>query len=133
MWMRQRIYRDEMEEIRQELKRMRKDKRQLENELESLKFKKRLEQEEIVHMTKINEERMKQEVESEKIKLTKKYAEDIAKFKEEQRIELVESLKEFHSKIEKRFNDELNSLKEVYGLLMQRLPNVNLTLEKRLK
>ena len=106
--------------------------RQLKVELEDLKLKKRMEQEEIKHMTRLNEERMKQQVEQEKVSLTKKYHEDIAKFKEEQRVTLVNSLKDFHTKIEKRFGDELSNLKEVYGLLMQRLPNVNLTLEKKL-
>jgi hypothetical protein len=109
------------------------ERRKLKDELEDLKLKKRLEQEEIKHMVRLNEERMKQEVEQEKIKLTKKYHEDIAKFKEEQRIQLVESLKEFHTKIENRFNSELENLKETYKAIMARLPNVNLTLEKRLK
>ena len=108
-------------------------KQRLKIELEELKLKKRLEQEEIAHLQKLNEARMKQEVEEEKIKLLKKYANDIAEFKEKQRVELVESLKSFHTKIEARFGDELKNLKEVYGLLMERLPNVNLTLEKRLK
>ena len=108
-------------------------KQRLKIELEEVKLKKRLEQEEIAHLQKLNEARMKQEVEEEKIKLLKKYANDIAEFKEKQRVELVESLKSFHTKIEARFGDELKNLKEVYGLLMERLPNVNLTLEKRLK
>ena len=109
------------------------EKQQLKVELEELKLKKRLEQEEIAHLQKLNEARMKQEVEEEKIELLKKYANDIAEFKEKQRVELVESLKSFHLKIEARFGDELKNLKEVYGLLMERLPNVNLTLQKRLK
>jgi hypothetical protein len=124
---------DELEEVREEIKNLRVAKRKAEEELEELKFKKRLEQEEIVHLQKINKEKLEQEVTGKKIELEKKYAEDISKFKEQQRVELVKSLKEFHEKIEKRFGDELSNLKEVYGLLMARLPNVNLTLEKKLR
>lgn len=123
----------EIDDLKMQIKGLKTEKHKLNEELENLKLKKRLEQEEIKHMTRINEERMKQELETEKIELNKKYTRDIADFKEEQRKELVASLKEFHTKIEARFGDELKNLKEVYGLLMQRLPNVNLTLEKRLK
>lgn len=123
---------DEIEKAREQIKSLREEKRAIKEELEDLKLKKRLEAEEIKHMVRINEERMAQEVEAEKTKIARKYAEDIATFKEEQRKELVSSLKEFHGKIEKRFGDELNNLKEVYGLLMQRLPNVNLSLTKKL-
>lgn len=108
------------------------ERKKLREELEELKLKKRLEQEEITHMTRLNEERMKQEVESQKIELIKKYNEDITKFKEEQRIILIDSLKEFHTKMESRFNSELENLKETYKAIMERLPNVNLTLTKRL-
>ena len=106
--------------------------RQVKEELEDLKLKKRLEAEEIKHMVRINEEKNKQELESEKIKIIKDAQEQMAKFKEEQRVILVESLKDFHGKIEKRFGDELTNLKEIYGLLMSRLPNVNLSLTKKL-
>lgn len=113
------------------IKGLKKDKSEAVEALEELRLKKRLEQEEITHMQKINSERMKQEVETKKIELTKKYTEDIAKFKEEQRVELVNSLKDFHTKIEARFNSELENLKETYKAIMARLPNVNLTLTKK--
>ena len=121
------------DDLREENKDLRSAKRKLTEEIEDLKLKKRLEQEEIKHLQRLNEERMAQDVESKKIELEKKYHMDISDFKEEQRKELVESLKEFHGKIEKRFSSELSNLKEVYSLLMARLPNVNLTLEKKLK
>jgi len=136
MWFRQDV---EIRELKTDISLLQKandglkaEKIKLNEEVETLKLKKRLEQEEIRHMTKLNEERMKQEVESEKIKLTKKYAEDIKKFRDEQRVILVDSLKEFHTKMEQRFNSELDNLKETYKAIMERLPNVNLTLTKKL-
>lgn len=123
----------EIQRLKDQNTKLEEEKKKLREEVEDLKLKKRLEQEEIRHMVKINEEKNKQELESEKVRLKKEYHENISKFKEEQRITLVESLKDFHTKIERRFGDELKNLKEVYGLLMQRLPNVNLTLEKKLR
>lgn len=122
----------EVNSLINQIEALRDDKRKLKEELEDLKLKKRLEQEEITHMTRINEERMKQEVESEKIALKKQATEDMATFKEEQRLLLIESLKQFHTKMEERFNSELGNLKEVYSALMARLPNVNLTLTKKM-
>ena len=121
---------EEIEQLKARIKELRTEKQKLVEELEETKFKKRLEQEEIVHLQRINEERLKQEVENEKIKLTKKYQEDISRFKEEQRKQLIESLEKFHTKIESRFNEELKNLKELYGLLMKALPNVNLDLTR---
>jgi len=122
-----------VEQYKKDVDRLLDEKQKLKEELEELKLKKRLEGEEIKHMTRINEERLKSETETEKIALQKKYQEDISKFKEEQRKELVESLKGFHTKIENRFNSELENLKETYKAIMERLPNVNLSLTKRLK
>ena len=123
----------EINSLRKQVDELIDQKQKYKVEIEELKLKKRLENEEIKHMVRINEERMEQEVTSKKIELEKKYHEDISKFKEQQRQELVLSLKEFHSKIENRFNSELENLKETYKAIMARLPNVNLTLEKRLK
>ena len=64
-------------------------------------------------------------------KSQREFAEMITNLKDQNRRELEESLKQFHGKMESRFSEELKNLKEVYGLLMQRLPNVNLTLTKK--
>lgn len=123
---------DEIDKAREQIKSLYAEKRALKEELEDLKLKKRLEAEEIKHMVRINEEKNKQELENEKIEVRKKAVEEMQLFKEEQRVLLINSLKDFHTKMEDRFNSELGNLKEVYGLLMQRLPNVNLSLTKKL-
>jgi seryl-tRNA synthetase len=109
-----------------------KEKRELTEKLEELKLKKRLEQEEIAHMQRINEERLKQELEQEKLKLQREHQEKITNLEEKTMKEINKSLVDFHSKMEKRFGDELANLKEVYGLLMQRLPNVNMEITKHI-
>lgn len=110
-----------------------KEKRELVEKLEELKLKKRLEQEEITHMQRINEEKLKMEVDQEKLKLSREHQEKITALEEKTMKEIQKSLVEFHGKMEKRFSEELTNLKEVYGLLMQRLPNVNMTITKNIE
>lgn len=123
---------DEMEEVRAEIKTLRIAKKKVVEDLEDLKLKKRLEAEEIRHNMKINEERMKQEVESKKIELEKLHNEKISKFREEQTADLLKLTKELHGKLEGRFNVELGNLKEIYKALMDRLPNINYDITKNI-
>jgi hypothetical protein len=116
---------EELKDLKIQIKGLIKEKREATEQLEELKLKKRLEAEEIKHMSRINEERLKQEVEKEKLDVKKKYQDDINKFKEEQRQQLVESLKGFHEKMEERFNSELDSFKEMHKVIIDRLPNIN--------
>jgi len=129
----------EVEELKKEAKEasgeitsLKVEKRKLIEEVETLKLTKRLEAEEIKHNTRLVEEATKSELEREKIRIQEQYAKDIAKFRDEQRIQLVESLKEFHSKIEQRFDNELRNLKDIYNMLTEKLPNVNFAFTKDL-
>lgn len=121
---------EEVGELRTKIKDLKNQRDQATEALETLKLKKRLEQEEITHMQRINEERCNQDVEKKKIELERKHAADMNKFKEEQRVQLVDSLKQFHTKIEDRFTTELSSMKDLYRALMERLPNVNYEITK---
>jgi regulator of replication initiation timing len=123
---------EELGDLKIQIKSLVKERRTLKEELEDLKLKKRLEHEEIVHMSRINEERMKQEVEAEKLEVKKKYQDDINAFKEEQRQQLVASLKEFHVKMEERFNSELSSFKEMHKVIIDRLPNINYEISRHI-
>ena len=125
------IKKTDVAELQGEYEKTLKALRATKEELEDVKLKKRLEAEEIKHMVRISEEKNKQELDSEKIKLQREFAEMVTQLKDQNRRELEESLKAFHGKMESRFSEELKNLKEVYGLLMQRLPNVNLTLTKK--
>ena len=133
LWTKLFIKQTDVNELQAEYEKTVKALRVTKEELEDLKLKKRLEQEEIKHMVKINEERKDSEVAKKQIELEKKYNEQINKFREEQTAALLQLTKELHGKLEGRFNVELGNLKEIYQALMARLPNVNLTLEKRLR
>jgi hypothetical protein len=115
-----------------QVEKLKDEKMELKEEIETLKLKKRLEEEEIKHNMRLAEEAGKNEIEREKIKIQEQYSRDISKFKEEQRVAMVDSLKEFHSKIEERFDKELGNLKEIYNMLTEKLPNVNFAFTKDL-
>jgi hypothetical protein len=121
---------EELKDLKIQVKGLIKEKRTLKDELEDLKLKKRLEQEEIKHMTKLHKQKCESEVDLEKIALKKQYIEKIGDFKEEQRQTLVKSLEGFHTKMEAKFSSELENLKEVLALLMKGLPNVNLEISR---
>jgi len=116
----------------EQIESLKKEKSVLKEELETLKLNKRLEAEEIKHMIKINEKRMEHELADKEIELKKEYADKISEFKETQTDKLIYIFKENHDKMETRFNTELGNLKEVYKALMERMPNVNLSLTKDL-
>jgi len=113
-----------------ELERVRKEKYKLVEEIEELKLKKRLEAEEIQHMVKINEERTAQSLETDKLKLERDYQQKITELEKMTMKQINDSLIKFHDKMESRFGEELKNLKEIYGLLMSRLPNVNFEITK---
>ena len=123
---------EELKDLKISVKALIKDKRDLKDELETLKLKKRLEQEEIAHMTKLHKSKMASELDTEKIRLEREKMETLNKFKEEQRQQLVDSLREFHSKMEAKFDSELKNMKDVLALLMKGLPNVNMEITKHI-
>lgn len=122
----------EYKDLKSQIDTLIQDKRKLKEELEELKLKKRLEAEEIAHLQRINEERLKQQLESDKLAMEREYQKKVSELGEQTMKKINDSLIDFHAKIEKRFGDELVNLKEVYSLLMQRLPNVNLEITKHI-
>jgi len=123
---------EEIKDLRISVKAMIKEKREVNEELEELKLKKRLEQEEIKHLTKLHKEKMESDLDKHKIKMEREKMEQLNKFKEEQRQQLVDSLTKFHEKMEEKFSSELANLKDVLALLMKGLPNVNMEITKHI-
>jgi hypothetical protein len=108
------------------------EKRELKEQLEELKLKKRLEQEEIAHLQKINEEKLKSELDRKELKMEQDFQKKINKIEEESMKKVVQSLQEFHGKMETKFDSELTNMKEVLALLMKGLPNVNMEITKHI-
>ena len=85
------IKKADVAELQGEYEKTLKALRATKEELEDVKLKKRLEAEEIKHMVRISEEKNKQEVENEKIRLQREFAEMITNLKDQNRRELEES------------------------------------------
>ena len=105
----------EKEELKLAIKQLEKDKRSLKEDLAELKLKKKLEEEDIKHMVKINNERKDIELEKEKMKLERKSAEEIAKVKDS-----------YQDKTEQQLEKQLTNMKSMYGEILERLPNYNI-------
>ena len=115
-----------------ENKHLREHRSKLKEEVEDLKLKKRIENEEITHLMKINVERADHKLEMKKIEVEREKQEVITKLKDDNRVKLEESLLQFHGKIEDRFNTELKNLKDIYNMLTAKLPDVNMTITKNI-
>jgi len=126
------VEKSELKDLRGQVDKLVKEKREVREELEELKLKKRLEQEEIAHLVKINEERLKSELERKELQLEQSYTKKINDMEEASMRKVVDSLSEFHGKMEKQFSSELKNMKEVLGLLMKGLPNVNMEITKHI-
>ena len=106
---------DEKKELKVIIKNLEKEKHQLKEDLAELKLKKKLEEEDIKHMVKINNERKDIELEKEKMKLERKSAEEIAKVKDS-----------YQDKTEQQLEKQLTNMKSMYGEILERLPNYNI-------
>lgn len=101
-------------ELKQDIERLEKDKRELKEQLEDLKLKKKMEEEDIKHMVKINNERKDIELEKEKIKLSREKDDAIATVKDE-----------YRDKTEQQLEKQVGNMREMYGEILERLPNYN--------
>ena len=126
------VEREEQKDLKAQVERLVKEKREVKEELEELKLKKRLEQEEITHLQRINEEKLKSELERERLKMQQEFQTKINDVEEKSMKKVVESLSQFHEKMESKFNSELKNMKDVLALLMKGLPNVNMEITKHI-
>ena len=90
------------EELESIIKDLEKDKRRLKEDLAELKLKKKLEDEDIKHMVKINNERKDIELEKEKMKLERKSAVEIAAVKDS-----------YQNKTEEQLEKQLTNMKDM--------------------
>lgn len=90
------------------------EKRDLKEQVADLKLKRKIEEEDIKHMVKINAERKDIELEKSTIQLEKEKAREIAEVKDG-----------YRDKTEKQLEKQLTDMKNMYGEILQRLPNYN--------
>ena len=71
-------------------------------------------------------------MERKELKLEQDFQKKINELEESSMKKVVESLREFHTKMEEKFSSELKNMKEVLALLMKGLPNVNMEITKHI-
>ena len=106
-------------ESEDELVVLRKERTTLKTEVEDLKLKKKIEDEDIKHMVKIREEQQDIAYQKKVLELQQKKDAEVAKVKDD-----------YRDKIEANLNKRGDELKSMYGEILQRLPNVNLELTR---
>jgi len=105
---------DEIDNLKVLIKSLKNDKRDLKEQIEELRLKKKMEEEDIKHMVRINNERKDIELEKEKIKLQKVSADEIAAVKDN-----------YRDKTEQQLEKQLTDMRGMYGEILERLPNYN--------
>tara|TARA_R110000803_G_scaffold210685_3_gene283218 strand:+ start:8136 stop:8522 length:387 start_codon:yes stop_codon:yes gene_type:complete len=113
--------RDELREEVTELKRelperdqLREEVRKLKDDIAGLKSKKKIEEEDIKHMVRLKEERMEVANEKKSLEMEREKDKAIAEVKDN-----------YRDKLEGRLEKEVGNMKEMYGQILERLPNIN--------
>lgn len=90
----------------------------LKEELAEVKLQKKIEEEDIKHLVKLNEERQKLELERKKMELDNKKTAEVETIRDE-----------YRDKMEQRLETEVTRTKEMYGEILQRLPSIKVRLK----
>lgn len=88
------------------------------DELATLKQKKKMEDEDIRHLVKIKEEKLNIEHQKRELERDRQKEAEIAKVKDE-----------YRDKMERELQKQIDRMKDMYGEILQRLPNVNVRLK----
>jgi prefoldin subunit 5 len=111
------VLRARIQELQADYDRLFRERMELKTELEDLKLKRKTEEEDIKHMVRMKEERMAVDLEKKTVAIERERDATIAKVKDE-----------YRDKMEKQLSEETKNIKEMYGQILQRLPNVNVKL-----
>jgi len=95
-----------------------KEIRSLKNELAEVVQKKKMEEDDIKHMVKIHKERNAIELEKKTMELEREKQNEVAVVKDN-----------YKDKMEERLQFEVTNMKEMYGQILERLPNVSARLK----
>ena len=101
-----------------EIEGLRKDRARLKQEVEDLRLKKKIEEEDIKHMVKMKMERLDLE--------HQKKVQETERVKEK---EIADVKDRYRDKMELQLSKETANIKEMYAQILERLPNVNLKLK----
>lgn len=100
------------------LDRLKRNITKLKDELSELKQTKKMEEEDIKHMVKIQKERNAIELEKKTMELEREKQNEVAEVKDE-----------YRDKTEVQLKSESTNMKEMYGQILKRLPNISANLK----
>ncbi len=95
-----------------------KQRRELKEEVEDLKLKKKIEDEDIRHMIKMKEEKLALEQQKKDVDREAKYQEQLAQVKDG-----------YRDKVEEQLETRIKDMGQMYSEILDRLPNVNVKLQ----
>lgn len=94
----------------------------LEKDLRELKYKKEMEEKEVKHLVKMKEEKITIETEKKEIELQKQFQ------KKEMDLQT-----QYHDKIMKAIETGQKKMEDIYTKILDRLPNVNMEIERKVR
>ncbi len=109
---------DQIKTLRDQIKTLKKERNGRQDEIERLKLKKKIEDEDIKHMVKMKEEKLGLEFKKKEMDIEQEKQDAIAKVKDA-----------YRDKTEKSLVGQKDDIKEMYGQILQRLPDVNVNLK----
>lgn len=96
--------------------------RELREEKEDLEFRKKMEEKEIAHLVKMKEEKIKIETEKKEIELIKDFQQKEMKLQTE-----------YFDKVMEKIEGGHKEMKDIYGEIMKRLPNISMNIREERK
>jgi hypothetical protein len=124
----------EVDDLIAERDELRKTLRKLKDEVLEEQSKKKMEIEEIKHLNRLAQEKRDIELDREKLKVQREYADKTEKQELANRDALNERMKEYHAKIVQTLENHNKDMREVttsvYKDIIARLPNVNVTMKR---
>lgn len=110
--------RDRVAELNGKIKSLRDDRFTLQEEVENLKLKRKIGDEDIKHMVKIKEESLEIEHQKRNLKLEREKDKEVAVVKDE-----------YRDKMEAHLERQIGDIKDMYGEILKRLPEVRVRLK----
>lgn len=117
------------EKLEKELEKLRVERLDLKDEVGDLKLKKKVEEEDIKHMVKMKEERLDLEHQKKTAKLGAEFASKNANAELEKQQAIGEVKDKYRDKAEAVLEKQVNDMKDMYGQILERLPNVAVKLK----
>lgn len=108
----------ELDKLIEEKKSLEKDVKRLKEEVEDLKLKKKISDEDIKHMVKLKMEAVDMDYKKRELVLEKKTVDEIAKVKDS-----------YRDKHEAQLSKETDNIRQMYAQILERLPNVNVRMK----